>query len=219
MRLGGVRMFLAEQIAPGFEGHHVHFTRLFVKSGGLVKRANVAGNGRGLLMLLAKLRMHDLKRLEEMRFGAIVIAICLREKSEVVRHRRHIQQQGWLMALEAFARLAPVVRRTDFITHAVIGGTQRGMQAADLIKPVGTFLKLIDRLAVVVAGLLQMSQLAVEVTTDLESGGEGVDVIEVRTQHLLRFLNSRSRRMQCFLEVASGAQGLDTILENADEGS
>ena len=52
--LRGVRMFLAEQLAAGFECDLVHLAGLLVETGSLIERAEIAGNGGGLLVILCR---------------------------------------------------------------------------------------------------------------------------------------------------------------------
>ena len=108
------------------------------------------------------------------------------------------------MFFEILDRALPVAHRAFFHVHRVIGGAERGVQAADLVESIRPVLELVDRLAVVFAGLLGISQRAVEVAADFQGGGENVDAVEVRTERLLGLFHRGVGGVQRLIEVSCG---------------
>ena len=217
--LGSVRVLLAKEVPASFQSDHVHFTGLLVKAGSLIERTKVAGDGGGLLVVLAELRVHDFQGAEKVGLGGIEVAIGLGDEPEVVRHGGDVEEQRGLVFLEILDGAQPMADGLFLVAEPVVGSALSGMQAADLVEAVRAVLQLIDGLAVVLAGEFMVPELAVNVPAGFESGGEGVDAIEVGTEGLLGFFHRRVGRVERFREISCLAQGSHAVLKNADEGS
>jgi hypothetical protein len=86
------------------------------------------------------------------------------------------------------------------------------MQAANLVDLIRAVVQLIDGLAVVVAGLFEVSEFAVDIAADFEGGGEGVDALEVGSQGLLAFFHGGGGGVEGLVKVTGGAECCHTVL-------
>ncbi len=100
----------------------------------------------------------------------------------------------------------------------VIGGAVPGMQTADEPELIGAILQLVDGLAVIFLGGLEVSELAVDVSANFEYGGEGVDAIEVRAEFLLGFVHCGVSGVKSLIKIASGAEGFHSVFQDGDQG-
>ena len=105
------------------------------------------------------------------------------------------------------------------LVESIVGGTLAGVEPTDLVETIGALLQLIKGLAVVLASLFEVTQLAVDIAAEFERGGESVDTIEVGAEGLLGFFDGCGGGVQRLVEVSSGTQRFYAVLKNANEGS
>ena len=205
MGLGGVRVFLTEHLAACLQCDLMHLARLFMEARGLIKRTQIAGYRGSLFIVLAKLRVGDFQCPQEVAFGGFQIVGSLVKKTQVVGHRSDIHHERWLVALEELDCPQPVLRCLVHPAHVVVGSPQGRVESADLAHAVRAVLKLVERLAVVVARKFRIAQLTVQVSAGFECAGECINAVEIGAQCLLRFFHRGIGRMQSLLEITGGA--------------
>jgi hypothetical protein len=116
------------------------------------------------------------------------------------------------MLFEEIDGPVPVFARFVLAPETVVGGTERGVKAADLTILVRAVFQLVDGLPVVVAGVLEVAEFAVDIAADFEGGSEGVDAVEVWAEGLLAFFHGGGCGVECLIKVSSGAESGHTIL-------
>ena len=152
-----VRMAFAQQLPPCLQRHHVHLPRLLQIAGCKVNRTEVVRYGRRPLVVLAQLRVHDLQRPEEIGLRQIEIPVRLREKAQVVRHRRNIHLQGRLVLFETFHGGLPCTDDLFPFALTVVCGSEQRIKAPHLRDPVRPVVELIDRLLSILDRLIKLT--------------------------------------------------------------
>ena len=212
MGLSGVRVLLTEKVAAGFQGHHVHFARLFVEAGCLIEGTEVTADRGGFIVLLAELRVDDFQSAQEMGFGGIKVAGAFVEEAEVIGHGGDIEHERRLMLFEEINGALPMLGGLFDAGQSVISGTQGGVKAADLAEAVRAIVELVDGLAIILAGGVEVAEFAMDVAADFEGGGKGVDAIEIGAEGLLAFFHGSRGGVQRLIEVTSSVECCHTIL-------
>jgi hypothetical protein len=168
---------------------------------------------------LAELGVVNFQGAEEVRFCGFQVPGSLGEESQIVCDRGDVELERRLAALKKVDGELPISPCVLAAADGVMGGSEAGVEAADLVEAVWPIFQLVDGLSVVLAGELVVSKFPVDVGADFKSRGKCVDAIEVRGEALLAFLHGGAGGVEGFIQVSGGAESLHAVLEDANEGS